>query len=122
VLARARQMKSLLYREAVGLIRRRRPAGSPAGRSRDGCIGNHYRRVRCTGWLEPPMRTQNPETMTPAERDAEVASILALGLARAIHADRSRSTREASDLAKSDAERLEVPQHADLSVSARPRG
>jgi hypothetical protein len=68
------------------------------------------------------MRTQNPETMTPAERDAEVASILALGLARAIHADRSRSTREARDLAKSDATRLELPQHADLSVSARPRG
>jgi hypothetical protein len=64
------------------------------------------------------MRTQNPETMTPAERDAEVASILALGLARAIHADRSRSTREASGRAKSDAERLELPQHADLSVSA----
>lgn len=34
------------------------------------------------------MRTQNPETMTPAERDAEVASIFALGLARAIHAKR----------------------------------
>jgi len=75
--------------------------------------------------MEPPMRTQNPETMTPAERDAEVASILALGLARAIHAERSpasRSTREPSDLAKSDADRLELPQHADLSVSARPRG
>lgn len=68
------------------------------------------------------MRTQNPETMTPAERDAEVASILALGLARAINAERSRSTREPSDLAKSDADRLELPQHADLSVSARPRG
>ena len=78
--------------------------------------------------MEPPMRTQNPETMTPAERDAEVASIFALGLARAIHAKRppaSRSTREgagASDLAESDADRLELPQHADLSVSARPRG
>lgn len=71
------------------------------------------------------MRTQNPETMTPAERDAEVASILALGLARAIHAERSpasRSIREPSDLAKSDADRLELPQRADLSVSARPRG
>jgi len=63
-----------------------------------------------------------PETMTPAERDAEVASIFARGLARAIHAQRSRSTREASELAESDADRLELPQHADLSVSARPRG
>ena len=68
------------------------------------------------------MRSQDPETMTPAERDAEVASILARGLVRAVHADRSRSTREARDLAKSDADRLELPQHADLSVSARPRG
>ena len=71
------------------------------------------------------MRTQNPETMTPAERDAEVVSILALGLARAIHAKRppaSHSTREPSDLAESDADRLELPQHADLSVSARLRG
>jgi len=63
-----------------------------------------------------------PESMTPAERDAELASIFARGLARAIHAERSRSTREASDLANSDADRLELPQHADLSVSARPRG
>lgn len=63
-----------------------------------------------------------PESMTPAERDAEVASIFARGLARAIHAERSRSTRESSDQAKSDADRLELPRHADLSVSARPRG
>ena len=68
------------------------------------------------------MRTQNPETMTPEERDAEVASIFARGLARTIHAERSRSTRDSSDLAESDADRLELPQHADLSVSARPRG
>lgn len=68
------------------------------------------------------MRTQNPETMTPAERDAEVASILARGLVRCVHAERSRSTRDASDLAESDGGRLELPQHADLSVSARPRG
>lgn len=43
------------------------------------------------------MRTQDPETMTPAERDAEVASILARGLIRAVHAERSRSTRDISE-------------------------
>jgi hypothetical protein len=61
-----------------------------------------------------------PETMTPSERYAEVASIFARGLARAIHAERapaSRSTREESELAESDADRIELPQHADLSVS-----
>lgn len=68
------------------------------------------------------MRNQNPETMTPAERDTELASIFASGLVRAIHAERSRSTREVNDKAESDADRLELPQHADLSVSARPRG
>lgn len=68
------------------------------------------------------MRTQDPETMTPAERDTEVASILARGLVRAVHADRSRSTRDISEPAESPAGGLELSQHADLSVSARPRG
>jgi len=67
------------------------------------------------------MRTQNPETMTPAERDAEVASILALVLARAIHAERSRSTREPSDLAKSDADRLELLTCSDGSYQSLSR-
>jgi hypothetical protein len=43
------------------------------------------------------MRTQNPETMTPAERDAEVASILALGLAR-VGGERSIGTKRQSRL------------------------
>jgi hypothetical protein len=68
------------------------------------------------------MRTQDPETMTPAERDAEVASIFARGLVRAIDAERSRSTRGISEPAESPAGGLELSQHADLSVSARPRG
>lgn len=68
------------------------------------------------------MRTQDPDTMTPAERDAEVASIFGRGLMRAIHAERSRSTRDISEPAESPAGGLELPQHADLSVSARPRG
>lgn len=68
------------------------------------------------------MRTQDPETMTPTERDAEVASILARGLVRAVHAERSRSTRDISEPTESAAGGLESAQHADLSVSARPQG
>jgi hypothetical protein len=72
------------------------------------------------------MRTQDPETMTPAERDAEVASILARGLVRAVRADRdpaSRSTRDIGEPMESSASGLELPQHADLSVApTRPRG
>lgn len=68
------------------------------------------------------MRSQDPETMTPPERDAEVVSILARGLVRAVHADRSPSTRDISEPAESRAGGLELSQHADLSVSARPRG
>ena len=68
------------------------------------------------------MRSQDPETMTPAERDAEVASILARGLVRAVHADRSRSTPDISEPAESPDSGLELSQYADLSVSARPRG
>ncbi len=68
------------------------------------------------------MRIQDPETMTPAERDGEVASILARGLVRAVHAERSRSTRDINEPTESAAGGLELSQHADLSVSARPRG
>jgi hypothetical protein len=66
--------------------------------------------------------SKNPETMTPAERDAEVVSILAHGLARAVRIARSRSTREIGEPRESSAAGLELPPHAVLSVAARPRG
>jgi hypothetical protein len=34
--------------------------------------------------------SRNPETMTPAEREDEIASILAQGLVRAVRANRTR--------------------------------
>jgi hypothetical protein len=60
--------------------------------------------------------------MTPAERDAEVASILALGVVRAVRIARSRSTRDMREAKESAADGLELSPHADLSVPARPRG
>jgi hypothetical protein len=66
--------------------------------------------------------SKNPDTMTPAERDAEIASILARGVVRAVRIARSRLARDIEQPQKSAAEGLELPQHADLSVAARPRG
>ncbi len=60
--------------------------------------------------------------MTPAERDAEIASILARGVVRALRIARSRFTLDIEQPQESSAEGLELPQHADLSVAARPRG
>jgi len=60
--------------------------------------------------------------MTAAERDAEVVSILARGLVRAVRIARSLSTRDIAEPRESSAAGLELPPHADLSVAARPRG
>ncbi|HPO92772.1 MAG TPA: hypothetical protein PL072_04800 [Phycisphaerales bacterium] len=68
------------------------------------------------------MSTKDPETMTPMERDAEVASILARGLMRAVHIARSRSTRDMEPPAESSDGGLELPPHAGLSVAAQPAG
>lgn len=66
--------------------------------------------------------SRNPETMTPAERDAEVASILARGVVRAARAARERLTRDI-DIDRESCDRgLELPRHGGLSVSARPGG
>ncbi|MCK6476272.1 MAG: hypothetical protein L6Q35_05520 [Phycisphaerales bacterium] len=66
--------------------------------------------------------SKNPDAMTPAERDAEIASILARGVVRAVRIARSRFTRDIEQPQESPAEGLELPRHADLSVAARPRG
>jgi len=62
--------------------------------------------------------TRKPESMTPAERDAEIASILARGLVRA---HRARRENEANS-AESRAEGLELSGDASLSVETRPAG
>jgi len=56
--------------------------------------------------------------MTPAERDAEVASILARGVVRAHRARRE----DAANSGDSHAEGLELSGDASLSVETRPAG
>ncbi len=58
-------------------------------------------------------RTIKPETMTPKDRKAEIASILALGLLRA-----SSLPKTSPEVSESSPEGLEDPEDADLSVSA----
>jgi len=68
--------------------------------------------------------SRNPETMTPAERDAEIASILARGVVRAARAARERLTRDI-DIDRESVGGdggLELPRHGGLSVSAPPTG
>lgn len=62
--------------------------------------------------------TRKPESMTPAERDAEIASILARGLVRAHRARRE----DAASSGDSRAEGLELSGDASLSVETRPAG
>jgi len=65
---------------------------------------------------------RDPETMTPSERDAEVANVFAQGVIRAVRLARSRSTRDINEDAESSPPRLELTPHAGLSVAARPAG
>lgn len=62
--------------------------------------------------------TRKPESMTPAERDAEIASILACGLVRAHRARRE----DAANSGESRAEGLELSGDPSLSVKTRPAG
>ena len=59
-------------------------------------------------------RTTEPETMTPKQRKAEIASILALGLVRASSLFKSQP----KEVSESSPEGLEDPEAADLSVTA----
>lgn len=60
--------------------------------------------------------------MTPAERDAEITSILARGVIRAVRTARGRSALDIDIDRESRAGGLELARDAGLSVSARPRG
>lgn len=66
--------------------------------------------------------SRNPETMTPAERDAEIASILAQGLVRAVRANRTRILPNINTDRESRGGGLELARDEGLSVSARPGG
>ncbi len=63
--------------------------------------------------------------MTPAEREAEIASILARGVVRAVRATRGSPKATQSDdgeHARSLGDRLELSPDAALSVATRPAG
>lgn len=66
--------------------------------------------------------SRNPDTMTPAERDAEVASILAQGVIRSVRASRDRSSLDIDIVRESSGGGLELARDAGLSVAARPGG
>jgi hypothetical protein len=66
--------------------------------------------------------SRNPESMTPAERDAEIASILARGVVRAIRAHRARLALDINIDRESRGSGLELARDEGLSVSARPGG
>jgi hypothetical protein len=76
--------------------------------------------------LEPPMpitcATRDPETMTADERRAEVATILARGLARAIRQARARTAQSAEIPPVLAANGLDLPADLRLSVAPRPGG
>ena len=65
---------------------------------------------------------RKPDTMTPADRDAEIACILARGVVRAIRIARGRPAPDIGIDQDSREERLELSPHGGLSVSARPAG
>lgn len=64
--------------------------------------------------------TRKPESMTPDEREAEVASILARGLARAHRARRENARDIGSRDSRGDG--LELSADASLTVEPRPAG
>jgi hypothetical protein len=66
--------------------------------------------------------SRNPESMTPAERDAEIASILARGVVRAIRAHLARLALDINIDRESRGSGLELARDEGLSVSARPGG
>jgi len=63
------------------------------------------------------MQTTNPESMKTEERNAEIASILALGLVRAVRSMRSRVSLSPKEVSDSSLDGLEDPEDAGLSVS-----
>lgn len=69
--------------------------------------------------------SKNPDSMTPSEREAEIASILARGVVRAVRAERARTggtTRAIDEHARSLGDGLELSPEAALSVATRPAG
>ena len=66
--------------------------------------------------------TRNPETMTVAERRAEVASILARGLVRSARLARSGTSLALQKVSEAGESGLDLPGDLPLSVAQRPAG
>ena len=66
--------------------------------------------------------TRNPETMTEAERRAEIASILACGMLRSIRNVRRRASANLANTSDSNDSRLDLSADSPLSVAPRPAG
>ena len=66
--------------------------------------------------------TRNPETMTVAERRAEVASILARGLLRTVRNAKSATSSAVQKVSESGESGLDLPADSPLSVAPRPAG
>ena len=64
------------------------------------------------------MQPTNPESMKTEERSGEIASILSLGLVRAVRSMRSRVSQTPIELSESSPEALEDSEDAGLSVSS----
>jgi len=66
--------------------------------------------------------TRNPETMTAAERRAEIASILARGVVRAIRASRGPISALEDEAEERGGTCLDLRGDLPLSVAPRPAG
>jgi len=66
--------------------------------------------------------TRNPESMTVAERRAEIAHILARGLIRVVRNARSGTSLTVQKVSESGGSGLDLPADSPLSVAPRPSG
>ncbi|MDQ7014662.1 MAG: hypothetical protein Q9O74_12335 [Planctomycetota bacterium] len=66
--------------------------------------------------------TRNPESMTVAERRAEIASILARGLVRTVRIANSGTSSTVQKVSESGDSGLDLPTDSPLSVAPRPAG
>jgi len=66
--------------------------------------------------------TRNPETLTVAERRAEVASILSRGLLRTVRNTKSGTSLAVQKVSESGESGLDLPANSPLSVAPRPAG
>ncbi len=64
----------------------------------------------------------NLDHMTANDRRAEIASILATGVLRAVRESRRGGSADANDSAETGASGLDLCAHSPLSVAARPAG